>query len=264
MGDFGEYDSSHVLEGSNFGVEISPLPDERTVSDTLNLYPGIVKLITRHGIGNATGFFISPDMLVTAAHVAALRGLYFRDPVTGNRVFTEIFRFDEKHDLALLLAVDYESEHFFPVGSTSTRLVYEPGFGLQEVKWGDSVVIPGFPQGSFNTLQGIVTGRLGFSYYTRITDKTSKEISHFAGASGSPVFSGEDLIGVVSYGNSPHFPIEFIGFTPVEKLRDLIERSEAEEQRIRRRLFQEILYIKKIGYSFESFHSEIENSFNSK
>ena len=83
MGNLEEYNSFSVFEGSDSKLENPSVPDERTTSNTLNPYPGVVYLFKSYPIGIGTGFFIRPNMLVTAAHVATEELLFFIDPSTG-------------------------------------------------------------------------------------------------------------------------------------------------------------------------------------
>ena len=237
VGEPGRPDVFHTLEGFDSEVE-SPLLSNRETAEISQLYPGIVRLILENGKGHGTGFFISPGMISTAEHVAGEGSLYFIDASTGERVFTEVLGVDEKYDVALLRAINYESEHFYSVGSLDNemddfirRVTYEHSRRLYSpIKKGQSVTIPGFPHGDFNIVQGVVAGQLSFAPIVGITYKTDREMFTFGGISGAPVFSEDrDLIGVAIVGNRfPYFP-EFIGFTPVEMLRDLVRRVEGRE-----------------------------------
>ena len=246
VGGLKEPDAFHILEGSHSEIKSSALinkVNERTTSGTFQPYPGIVRLITENEQKrwSGTGFFINYDMLTTAAHVADKGLLYFRDASTGERVFTEVLAIDKKYDLAILRAVNYESEHFYSVGSLDRqakdflrKVAYEnqlEGFYPHEIEKGNAVIISGFPQGDFNIIQGDMTGNnIGFIPIMDVTHKTDREMLNFKGISGAPVFSsGRNLIGVAIIGNDLHDPDEFIGFTPVEMLRDLVRKVEGRE-----------------------------------
>lgn len=220
----------------------------------VNPYPGVVRLIGETETG--TGAFITSDILSTANHVAETGPLYFIDDSTGKIAFTRVLHVDENHDLALLKVVGtltghpYESEDFYPLDSldeTGTDLFQEQvnirskkHFHQEEI--GELVTIPGFPQGSFNIVQGVVTeyreivkgvrgirgGIIRNVFWVAVTDLADDEISYFSGISGSPVFSEDDqFMGVVVAGNDPDDILDKeLGFVSVEELRDLARRKE--------------------------------------
>ena len=223
--------------------EDSLLGNARTGLKTF--YPEVVELIIEYGtifekVG--TGFFISSDLLSTAAHVVDEGPLYFKDVSTGRNVYTEVLGIDEKHDLALLRAVGYESKHFYSVGPLNQKkkdsisivscMDYEGCSSI--ILEGDFVIVPGFPHGFFNILGGIIKGIIVPSEFSRymkgykirvdIVIKTGKQISTFEGTSGAPVLFESHLLGVAVVGNAVS-DSEFIGFAPVEALRSLVRKS---------------------------------------
>lgn len=158
-------------------------------------------------------------------------------------VYTKVLLTDWEQDLALLKAENYESEHFYPIGSfnettdTSTQLNEE----LMFIKQRDTVIIPGFPNASFNIVIGnikandvfvapIVPEGFLFSFErilvvseVGITDSPGERIYNLGGMSGSPVFSQDThLMGVAILGD---LSATRIFFTPIKKLQDLINKD---------------------------------------
>lgn len=227
---------SRVLEDSPCEVRGDNKERDLKVSD---LYPGVVKFILENGEEIGTGFFIKPDMLSTAGHVAEVGSLYFRDSITGACVLTEVLAIDGTHDLALLQAVNYKSKNFYLIGPLDKEK--SDFFMEREVERleGNAVTIPGFPHGSFNIVVGNIDKqdtwmwkRKESTVFMDVVFKTHKRISTFGGMSGAPVFyvdfEDEELIGVAITTNV--YPIrEFIGFMPVRKLRDLVRKWESGE-----------------------------------
>ena len=245
----------HVSE--EFDLEIPLIINKQPSLEISDLYPGVVKLVLEDG-RNGTGFFISPDRLATAGHVVSEGPLYFIDAATGEPVFTEVLAIDEKTDLALLQAVNYESEHFYPIGSLEDekkndflrRVAYElEGIYAYEAKRGDSVTIPGFPHDSFNIIQGTITDRRGFVPFFAITYKTDRYIYTFGGMSGAPVFSTDKgLIGVAISALGTDHTHKKIGFTPIGMLRDLVRKAEGGEifsPKERKEIMQSIFFAMK-------------------
>ena len=211
------------------------------VLENVNPYPEVVQLILAFGKRLGTGFFISPDTLVTAYHVAENGPLYFIDSSTGHPVFTKVLRADRYNDLALLQAVNYESEHFFPIDPLNEENI-DPikEMTYEQPETEETITIPGFPHSSFSIVEGNIPPidesipaslRSLFSTLVRVTYKTNRAISTFNGLSGAPVlFKGTDqLMGVAVKGNRPGAP-EFIVFTPVESLRNLVKGIDRGEE----------------------------------
>lgn len=193
-------------------------------------YSGIVKLIIENEKGQGTGFFVNPNTISTAAHVANKGPLYFIEPFTGDPVFTEVLEIDEKYDLALLQTINYESEHFYSIGFTeidSFEQAYEQFkvFHLGDLQKGDFVTIAGFPHGSFNIVMGTIIKTPTFPLVS-ITGKIDRQMSTFFGISGAPVFSKDSsVIGVATSGDAGNNTM-FIGFTPIERVRYLVGNTE--------------------------------------
>lgn len=205
-------------------------------------YPGVVQLVGQTVQG--TGIFITPDTLLTVHHVTEEGPLYFIDDSTGEIVFTRVLDMDENNDLALLKVVNifsgqhYESEDFYPINfldETETGFFQEVISGL--FRWyshreeiGELVTIPGFPQGSFNVVQGVITdhGDIGEIKNVRIVTVTDQTDQSVLGISGAPAFfEGKRLMGVAALEaqDDSHKKL-MIGVIAIEKLRALIGRKE--------------------------------------
>lgn len=211
-------------------------------------YPGVVQLIGQTGLG--TGVFITPGTLFTANHVANDGPLYFKDDSTGDIVFTSVLYRDERNDVAVLKVVgtsmgySYESEDFYSLGSLDEtksdflQKAIKEHFHRQEI--GELVTIPGFPHGSFNIVQGVITDHWDLERVINnvriamenvrivtVTNQTDQSMHVFTGLSGAPAFSKDkQLIGVIVLGNTIFDPNKKIGFVSIEKLKDLIRREE--------------------------------------
>ena len=266
-------DSFEVLEDSGLEIEApSFLNSKKEKLNSYELYPGVVRLILEDRSGAGTGFFIRPDILATARHVAVEGPLYFRDPSTGDHVLTEVLGISDKYDLALLKAINYESEDFYSVGSLEEgemndylmRVMAELSTDLPyEVGKGDAVIMTGFPHGSFHIAKGIMTRGKGQFIFAAASSRIDKRKSGFKGMSGGPVFSKDrELIGVVAaqieHGSIWPYEIYEIGFVPVEHLRNLIRRAENGkilspelQQKIITTIFQ-ITKHKKYSYYFRN------------
>ena len=203
-------------------------------------YPGLVKLIRKDGngmIAQGTGFFISPDTLLTANHVVGKSRLYFRDAELDEPVLTEVVGSDKEYDIALLRAIDYERKDFYSLGSRSyiQRDLFSLAFYKlkgrfysNEAQTRQAVIIPGFPQNSFNIIKGIIIDYQDFYSLVQVTYKTDPEMFSFSGMSGSPVFSeNRELIGLVILQSieCPLFSERTIGFVPLEIVRHLLRRA---------------------------------------
>ena len=197
-------------------------------------YPGIVKLIQKdeNGVSIAfgTAFFISPDTMLTAAHVVREDSFYFRD--AEEQVLVEVIGLNKKYDIAFLRAIDYETEDFYSLVSLDEttemdllRLIFYLEKGKivsKEAQVKESVIIPGFPNGPFNIIEGVITGYHAFTALVRVK-QTDPEISNFSGLSGSPVFSENGkLIGVLIAKIREQtfiFSLERLVFVPLEIIR---------------------------------------------
>ena len=225
----GKPDSAAVL--SDLENEIFSLLSKKE-SD---FYPAVVKLIEADQSSSGTGFFITSEILATARHVAIEGLLYFRDPLTGEKVFTEVLEFDDKYDLALLKAINYESEDFYSIGPLDGETDDDRMGVKAEPSEEDTVTVIGFPHGSFRIVEGDIMmtesdEARGFIFKFVKIDGTAP---NHKGMSGGPVFfKDRELIGVHATGRRIGAGIQRrrprgifrIGFVPVRHLRNLVKR----------------------------------------
>lgn len=210
---------------------LSPsLENSIVYSDNQNLYPKIIKIkILRNNevTSLATGFFISPNTVVTNFHVIANfkppvnESLFFSNTNTGGGFlpFSEIIALDAQNDLAILKTKDYHSEFFYDINKTendssqNTNKIYSPGF-----LGGDFYLIKA-------TLK---KNRLHFYFQDDLEENLmliAHNTNHYGlknGASGSPIFSDDHQILGILVGSDTS---NTIYFTPIDKLIQLSSQS---------------------------------------
>ena len=194
---------------------------------------------------SGTGFFITPDIIVTAYHI--IRGFsdigFFWDQARNKNIFLKVLAIDEKYDLALLqLKTGKYLDKELDLKNTKPL--------SERIKKKEPVTVIGFPNRSYTEIQGNL---ISDKELLRITFKNKREFFrvlffHFildkliyiksekylhtikmgsykniVGASGSPVFSKEgELLGVLVKQSRI---IDTIYYVPIEKLRDLIRET---------------------------------------
>ena len=153
---------------------------------TKNNYNGVVQL--KGPWISATAVFVTPDTLVTAAHVITnIKGslkenLFFIDPKTGKQVhITNIHQLDLKYDIAVLKTAHYRSDVFYPPA-------LHPAHRLQ------AVTAVGFKQKEHKAIAGHVLFQSDL-----FVDIGGAFINMAYGFSGGPVFNSNtgELIGIV-------------------------------------------------------------------
>ena len=155
--------------------ELMKLPMEERLK-ILYPYPGVVKLsaVSQNELGTGTGFFITPEILVTAYHVVydhdnkEMRKFYFRPRPSGNPVFLKTLISDSKHDLVLLKAENYKSEHFYSIDPLKKTKNDEQAASLYKKEWGNPVIIPGFPMGLFSIAEGPIIGYTNYRLHVEM------------------------------------------------------------------------------------------------
>ena len=131
--------------------------------------------------------------------------------------------------------MDYESKYFYSVDSLDQKTLSlldklsDQAMRTDAVdeKVENFIMIPGFSRGVFNLWRGFLKKDFK-DENTVLIDY--KEVNSVYGASGGPVFFQDTLIGVavglsIPFGLSMFFKRHYVTFTPVEKLRDLIEKQ---------------------------------------
>ena len=181
-------------------------------------YPGVVNFILKNEQHSGTGFFISSDILVTAFHVIErIKGpiretLFFMDPVNNIPVpVTGILALDKGDDLALL-KTEYQSETFYPVDFLDKT---------EDISASEKVILPGFPGGQFNLVQG----KVGKSYERVIKihiTQMEKKMNSLGGMSGGPVFSEEGSLEGVMVMQEESLEVSVLEFVSITKLKDLL------------------------------------------
>ena len=190
--------------------------DENQIRLNQTQYPGVVRIIIP-GIAKGTGFFITPDTIVTDFHVVEVikesidhSGLFFANKTIGfvSRADIRIRNMDAFYDMAVLKVEGYRSEFFYSI---------DPSFDFEkDIKNSEGLTVVGFPGSRFRVERGYFAenNSFGNSSFVRINSRNSK---HLSGMSGSPVFSNGKLVGIVKIADN--FSLVF---TSVNKLRELL------------------------------------------
>ena len=141
----------------------------------------------RAGLGS--GFFISPEYIVTCAHVVdGARNVYIEIPSRdSNKIDVEILGICPEFDTALLKTKNYKSKYYFDIGDSKKCTI------------GDEVLVVGYPKNysmsksDVNNLkytQGIISGQ---QYGLIQTDSAIN-----SGNSGGPMIKDKKVIGINS------------------------------------------------------------------
>lgn len=201
---------------SFFVFGLAAVSDEEQMRLHQTQYPGVVRIIIP-GIAKGTGFFITPDAIVTDFHVVEdikesidYSGFFFANKTIGfvSRADITIRNMDVFYDLAVLKVKDYRSESFYPIDSS---------FNFErDIKASKGFTVVGFPGGRFHVEQGHFAENHSFgnNSFIRMNNRNSK---HLSGMSGSPVFSNGKLVGIVKIADNYS-----LVFTSVNKLRELL------------------------------------------
>ena len=152
-------------------------------------------LVVKAGSGSGTGFYVSPDIILTAYHVVEKSALVQLKSYNGRQTSGRIIAHDIRLDLALIKA----EEVGIPLEIFSGN-----------INLGSTVEAIGHPQGlSFTITRGVVSSlRKMPSIYTKGSAKVEfiqSDTPVSPGNSGGPLFIGNKVIGVVDFGNVEKF-----------------------------------------------------------
>jgi len=148
-------------------------------------------VVVKAGSGTGSGFYVTPEIILTAYHVVEKSSLVQLETYNGRQSSGRIIAHDIRLDLALIKA----DEVGVPLEIFSGN-----------INLGRTVEAIGHPQGlSFTITRGIISSlRKQSSIYTKGSAKVEfiqSDTPVSPGNSGGPLFLGNKVIGVVDFGN---------------------------------------------------------------
>ena len=172
-------------------------------------------VVVKAGSGTGTGFYVTPEIILTAYHVVEKSSLVQLEFYNGRQNSGRIIAHDIRLDLALIKA----EEVGIPLGIFSGN-----------IRLGSTVEAIGHPQGlSFTITRGIVSSlRKQASIYTKGSAKVEfiqSDTPVSPGNSGGPLFLGNQVIGVVDFGNVEKYSQNLNFSVSFNEIRNFLRRN---------------------------------------
>jgi len=172
-------------------------------------------VIVKAGSGTGTGFYVTPEIILTAYHVVEKSSLVQLEFYNGRQNSGRIIAHDIRLDLALIKA----DEVGIPLDIFSGN-----------IRLGSTVEAIGHPQGlSFTITRGIVSSlRKQASIYTKGSAKVEfvqSDTPVSPGNSGGPLFLGNKVIGVVDFGNVEKYSQNLNFSVSFNEVRNFLRRN---------------------------------------
>jgi serine protease Do len=166
--------------------EATRIQDSRTTDARLE---SVVQIFTGDR-GSGSGFFVTPELVLTNQHVVGSRSIVEMKMSNGLETFGRVEATDARIDLALIRVQSRGK----PV-----RI-----FSGQQLQLGTPVEIVGHPRGlAFSVTRGVVSAVREMRVAGAAIGKPVRQVQYDAatspGNSGGPVFQGDNVIGVVSW-----------------------------------------------------------------
>ncbi|MBL8831107.1 MAG: trypsin-like peptidase domain-containing protein [Rhodospirillales bacterium] len=167
--------------------ETTRIQDSRTTDARME---SVVQIFTGSG-SLGSGFYVAPDLVLTNHHVVGDKKIVELKLSTGLESFGRVEAFDARIDLAL---VRVQSR------GKPVRI-----FDGQRLDLGAQVEIIGHPRGfSFSVTRGVVSAVRTMGMGGRTMGKPVRQIqvdaASFHGNSGGPIFLGDSVVGVLTWG----------------------------------------------------------------
>lgn len=172
-------------------------------------------VIVKAGSGTGTGFYVTPEIILTAYHVVEKSALVQLEFYNGRQNSGRIIAHDIRLDLALIKA-----------DAVGIPLDIFSG----NIRLGSTVEAIGHPQGlSFTITRGIVSSlRKQASIYTKGSAKVEfvqSDTPVSPGNSGGPLFLGNKVIGVVDFGNVEKYSQNLNFSVSFNEVRNFLRRN---------------------------------------
>ena len=172
-------------------------------------------VIVKAGSGTGTGFYVTPEIILTAYHVVEKSSLVQLEFYNGRQNSGRIIAHDIRLDLALIKA-----------DAVGIPLDIFSG----NIRLGSTVEAIGHPQGlSFTITRGIVSSlRKQASIYTKGSAKVEfvqSDTPVSPGNSGGPLFLGNKVIGVVDFGNVEKYSQNLNFSVSFNEVRNFLRRN---------------------------------------
>jgi serine protease Do len=167
--------------------ETNRIQDSRTTDARLE---SVVQIFTGDR-GSGSGFFVTPELVVTNQHVVGSRSIVEMKLSNGLETFGRVEATDARIDLALI--------------RVQTRGKPVRLFSGQQLQLGAPVEIVGHPRGlAFSVTRGVVSAVremrvAGAAAMGKPVRQVQYDAATSPGNSGGPVFQGDNVIGVVSW-----------------------------------------------------------------